>query len=158
MSTRYPLAVVGAFIRNGTGEVLLVKSPKWPGKWVVMGGKIESGETIAHALIREVKEETGLDVQFDRVIEVAEFVNTPDFYQPSHLIALQCECHLVGSNRVTLDPSELSQFRWFSLSKALQLPDLLEVTRHTLTLLQTPAKTTSTSLTPARFPLLAPPG
>jgi len=132
---QFPKVVVGGFIRNDKGEVFLVKSHKWPGKWVVMGGHIGWGETIESALIREVKEETELDVAYDRVIEVVEFVNSKDFYKPTHIVALQCECHLVGDQKPKLDGRELQVYRWFSLSDALKLDNLLDVTRRTLTLL-----------------------
>lgn len=88
MDKQFPKAVVGCFILNDKNEILLVKSYKWPLKWVVMGGHIEWGETIADAVVREVKEEVGLEVKFVRVIEVAEFVFSPDFHDQKHFIGL----------------------------------------------------------------------
>src|SRR3989339_267128 len=103
MSKQYPEPVVGCFILNDQKEVLLVKSYKWPGVWVVMGGHIELGETIAQTAEREVKEEVGLTVRFDRVLEVAEFVYDPAFHEHKHFVGLQSLCHLVGDGTPHLD-------------------------------------------------------
>ena len=62
------------------GRILLVKHvPEkggfWQGKWICPGGKLEYGETIEQGIMREVKEETGLEIRlttplvpFDRVV------------------------------------------------------------------------------------------
>lgn len=60
--TRIPC--VGAIIRDGAGRLLLIKRGHDPeaGKWSLPGGRIEPGETDAQALVREMREETGLTV------------------------------------------------------------------------------------------------
>lgn len=132
MDKQFPKAVVGCFILNDQGEILLVKSYKWPGMWVVMGGHIEWGEKIADAVTREVKEEVGLDVAFDKVIEVAELVFDPHFHNKKHFVALQSLCNVVGSTKPTIDNDEIQEARWFPLADAVKLTDLLEVTRQTI--------------------------
>ena len=58
--TRIPC--VGAVVRDGAGRLLLIKRGHDPeaGKWSLPGGRIEPGETDAQALVREMREETGL--------------------------------------------------------------------------------------------------
>ena len=55
---------VGAVVRDGAGRLLLIKRGYDPeaGKWSLPGGRIEPGETDAQALVREMREETGLIV------------------------------------------------------------------------------------------------
>ena len=129
MSTQFPKVVVGCFILNDQREILLVKSYKWPGMWVVMGGHIELGEHIAETVVREVKEEVGLTVEFDHVIEVAEFVYSPAFHDHKHFIGLQCCCRLVGDPTLHLDNDEIQEAHWFPSAEAIKLPDILPVTR-----------------------------
>jgi 8-oxo-dGTP diphosphatase len=55
---------VGAVIKDGAGRLLLIKRGHEPGKglWSIPGGRIEPGESDEAALVREVREETGLVV------------------------------------------------------------------------------------------------
>jgi 8-oxo-dGTP diphosphatase len=56
---------VGAVIKDDQGRLLLIKRGHEPGAglWSLPGGRIEPGETDAQALVREMREETGLEVQ-----------------------------------------------------------------------------------------------
>lgn len=132
MDKQLPKVVVGCFILNDNREILLVKSYKWPGKWVVMGGHIEWGESIAGACARESKEEVGLDVKFVRVIEVAEFIFSPDFHDKEHFIGLQSECKVIGDQTPKIDNDEIQEARWFSLADAAKLDNILPVTEKTI--------------------------
>jgi ADP-ribose pyrophosphatase YjhB (NUDIX family) len=69
----------GAFVRDGDGRVLLILRANDPGRglWSVPAGRIEAGETSAEAAVREVREETGLEVVLGEVLwrgAVGEFV------------------------------------------------------------------------------------
>ena len=68
------VGVGGVVVRDG--RVLLIRRGKQPlyGRWVVPGGTVELGETLEQALVREMSEETGLEVEplevltvFDRI-------------------------------------------------------------------------------------------
>jgi 8-oxo-dGTP diphosphatase len=61
---------VGAVITDAAGRLLLIKRGHEPGKglWSIPGGRVEPGETDEQAVIREVREETGLVVQPGRLI------------------------------------------------------------------------------------------
>ena len=52
------------------GKLLLVRRGQEPGKglWSVPGGRVEAGESLAEACVREVREETGLDVVAGEVV------------------------------------------------------------------------------------------
>ena len=66
-----PFVGVGAVIVSD-GQVLLVKRGREPlaGQWSLPGGAVEVGETLEECLVRELREETGLDVEVGPVIEV----------------------------------------------------------------------------------------
>jgi ADP-ribose pyrophosphatase YjhB (NUDIX family) len=55
---------VGGIVRDASGRLLLVRRGRPPGAglWSVPGGRVEPGEDDAAAVVRELKEETGLDV------------------------------------------------------------------------------------------------
>ncbi len=57
---------VGGFVTNEKKEVLLIKSPLRG--WEFPGGMVEPGESLTEALIREVKEESGVNVSIKGII------------------------------------------------------------------------------------------
>jgi len=68
---------VAALIVNAQGEILLIqqKKKKSSGYWLLPGGGIEFGETAETALIRELKEELGLDVVSMNFIALNESID-----------------------------------------------------------------------------------
>ena len=79
MSRQYPkrpVVGVGAVILEGD-KILLEKRKNMPskGKWSVPGGLVELGESVENAVVREVKEETGLDVYAPRLVDVVTYVS-----------------------------------------------------------------------------------
>ena len=69
-----PVVGVGALVFDDAGRVLLVERGKPPsaGLWSVPGGKLEARETLAQAVAREVREETGLVVEVGALACVLE--------------------------------------------------------------------------------------
>jgi len=70
-----PLPGVGAVIVRGS-HVLLVKREEEPSKglWSIPGGLVELGESVEDACRREVKEETGIDIQIEKLLDVASSI------------------------------------------------------------------------------------
>ena len=66
---QYPEPTVGALIINEHEKIFLFKTHKWGNNYAIPGGHIELGETMQEALIREVKEETNLDIE---ILQVAD--------------------------------------------------------------------------------------
>jgi mutator protein MutT len=66
-----PYVGVGAVIVQD-GQVLIVKRKYDPlaGQWSLPGGGVELGETLEDSVVREMREETGLDIEVGPVIEV----------------------------------------------------------------------------------------
>lgn len=64
------IACVGGLTYDGAGRLLLVQRANEPGRgrWSVPGGRVEPGEDDAAALVREMREETGLHVRPDVLV------------------------------------------------------------------------------------------
>jgi 8-oxo-dGTP diphosphatase len=71
-----PIVGVGAVIWNDRGEIVLIRRGQEPrrGEWSIPGGKLEWGEALKDALLREVQEETGLTVEITGLIDVVDSV------------------------------------------------------------------------------------
>jgi ADP-ribose pyrophosphatase YjhB (NUDIX family) len=70
-----PKLAVGTIIRDDRDRVVLVKRAIEPGygKWVFPGGYVDRGEEVQVAAIREAREETGLDVRIDRLVNIYSY-------------------------------------------------------------------------------------
>jgi len=81
----YPVHIVavGGLIENAEGKILMVKSPDRG--WELPGGQVEGGETLTEALKREVKEETGIDIEVLNLTAVHSNIGKrtqPDGFSP----------------------------------------------------------------------------
>lgn len=81
-SARRPQVAVGAVIFDAQGRVLLIQRGHAPnqGKWSLPGGRVEAGETLATALQREVRAETGLWATMGPLLEVFEYIDDRHHY------------------------------------------------------------------------------
>jgi len=115
----FPEPTVGVFIFNKGGELLLLKSHKWPGQYVVPGGHVELGERLEDAAIREAREETGLDIHDLEFINFQQFIYDPSFWKPRHFIFFDYACR-TDSTEVKLN-DEAEEHVWVPLDAAVDL-------------------------------------
>ncbi|NTU77516.1 MAG: NUDIX domain-containing protein [Alphaproteobacteria bacterium] len=116
---------VGAVIaRAQKSEVLLVKRKKPPeaGCWSIPGGAVEFGETFEKAVVREIKEEVGLDIKVDRLLRVTDHI-VPD--EGVHWISPAYEASIVQGEARNLEPDKHEAVEWFPVNR---LPDNLTMT------------------------------
>lgn len=90
---------VAAIIQDESGRVLLIRRSDGRG-WCLPGGLMEPGELVADSLVREVQEETGLDVEPVRLVGIYSDpkVNHVTFANgdQAHLVSATFECTVVG--------------------------------------------------------------
>lgn len=123
-SPRHSVSVAAATIRDD-GRVLAIRR-RDNGHWEPPGGILELNETIEDGLKREVREETGLDVEIDRLTGV--------YKNMTHgIVALVFRCHVV--NGMPRSTDEASQTAWLTPAEvrermseafAIRLLDALE--------------------------------
>ena len=77
MSAPRPEVAVGAIVVDAAGRVLLIQRGHAPaaGRWTVPGGRVEGGETLAEACLRELAAETGLRASIGPLVEVVEYID-----------------------------------------------------------------------------------
>ena len=116
---QFPEPTVGIFIFNPKGEVLLLRSHKWPGAYVVPGGHVELGERLEETAIREAKEETGLDIYDLDFLLFQEFVYDPAFWKQRHFIFFDFAAKTDRTDVVLND--EAQDYLWIEPDDALGL-------------------------------------
>ncbi len=117
-----PLVGVGGVLLRD-GKILLAKRKNEPGKglWSIPGGLVEPGETLSEAVKREIREETGLEIEPVRPIHVAEVVERDEEGRIRyHYVLVDYLCRVVeGALRPGDDAKEV---RWIPLERAKELP------------------------------------
>lgn len=121
-----PIATVGGLVVHDDGEILLVRTAKWSGKWGTPGGKIDYGETMEQAFLREVEEETGLVLTNPEIVLVQDAVFSPEFHTKKHflLVNLRGSAH---TKAVRLN-YEAQDYAWVTPAAAVGM-ELNEPTR-----------------------------
>lgn len=110
--TTGPFCAVGAIVLD-KGALLLIKRDREParGQWSLPGGRVEIGETLREALVREVREETGIDVDVDGLIGVAErIVRDDDGAIEYHYVILDYVCEARSTDLKAGD--DAAEARW----------------------------------------------
>lgn len=80
MTTAPQVAVAAVVVVDG--RVLLIRRGNEParGRWTLPGGRVRAGERLADAVVRELREETGLDGTVERMLDVVERIGGGHHY------------------------------------------------------------------------------
>lgn len=121
MNQLYPEPTVGALVQRRDGKILLCRSKKWPNLYTVPGGHVELGETLEDALVREVKEEVGLDIDVIELVSVQQVIYPAEFWKRAHFIFFDFLCRTKGDEQAIPDRDEIQEVVWVSPEKALTM-------------------------------------
>jgi nucleoside triphosphatase len=117
---------VGGLVLNAEGKIFLAKSPKWNNKWIIPCGHIEHGECAEEALVREVREETGLLVKPLHMLAVKDCIHPENYHKPEkHFVMINYLCKVVGGEE-KLDGRELVESVWIDAESSLETLDVEE--------------------------------
>lgn len=104
------LVSVAGLVTNEEGKILLVKSP-WRG-WEYPGGLIEPGETFQQALHREIREESGVEVEITGFVGICKNVE-------KDIVNIDFTCRYVSGTLTTSEES--TEVIWATPEQAMEL-------------------------------------
>ena len=115
MTSKRPIPAAIAVVIRGD-QVLLVERQKSPnaGKWGFPGGKIEWGETVFEAAVRELEEETGV------IARAARYLTTVDVILPSsdaHFVLTAVVCDYISGDPIAAD--DAADAAWMAIDDVL---------------------------------------
>ncbi len=114
---------VGAVIFDRDGKVFLAKRGKQArnekGRWECPGGAVEFGETLKQTLVREVKEEIGIEIEILELLGVSDEI-IPE--EKQHWISPSFICIVKSGTPTICEPEKCDQIGWFSLEEIRGLP------------------------------------
>jgi 8-oxo-dGTP diphosphatase len=115
-----PIVGVGAIVFDEAGRVLLVERGKPPaaGLWSVPGGRLEPRETLAQAVAREVREETGLIVEVGTLACVVERIA-----DDHHFVLLDYFARVTGGTLAAASDARAARFVELDQLSALPLTE-----------------------------------
>jgi 8-oxo-dGTP diphosphatase len=106
--------IVAAIVTSRLG-VLVGERKRWQSPWTFIAGEIEPGEQSEDAAVREVKEETGLEIRVGQVI--GERVHP----QTGRIMVYVAATPTHGTEVFVGDSDELAEVRWLGLAEAGEL-------------------------------------
>lgn len=116
-----PLLGVGAVIVKN-GKILLVKRRYDPkaNQWTLPGGLVELGEEVRQAVIREIREECGIEIEPTKIIDVVDFIEKDEEEKIRyHYVLIDFEA---AYKRGELMPSsDVLNVKWFSKNELRDL-------------------------------------
>ena len=106
--------VVAVIVIEDEDKILLGKRNIDPGmgRWSFVSGYVERGEKLEEAAIREVKEETNLDVRLERLIGIYSERDNPHI-----VIAFAASITNNNTNEIVAQPDEVSELAFFALDR-----------------------------------------
>lgn len=114
------IVATGGFVEDGHGNILLVKTRD--GGWVYPGGQVEVGENLIDGLVREVKEESGIDVTVGHLIGIYQNTCIFKWYDGVTNVPTQVGfdfvCKPIGGELLAVT-DETTDSRWVAKDKVL---------------------------------------
>ena len=105
------------------GEILMTRKSAWPeGRYSLVAGFLDMGECLEEAVVREVKEETGID------IENVCYIGSQSWPFPSQLMTGFVADYVGGE--IVVEEKELEDARWFPVDDLPNLPPKRSISRY----------------------------
>ncbi len=119
----YPRLSPAIIVLISRGEdILLARSPRFPSSmFSVLAGFVEPGESLEETLIREVREEVGIEVK-----DIRYFGSQPWAFPNSLMIGFTA---VYAGGEITIEPTEIAEAAWFHKHNLPNIPSRLSIAR-----------------------------
>jgi len=113
-------AIIVAVIRDN--KILLARSPRFPASFYsVLAGFVEAGESLEECVMREIKEEAGIDIK-----NVRYFGSQPWPFPDSLMVGFTAD---YAGCEIKMDKTEILEAGWFSADNLPQIPGKISIAR-----------------------------
>lgn len=114
MSEHLTNIVVCALIEHG-GKLFVAKrantKTSWPGRYEIIGGHLDPGESLEDGLRREIMEEVGAGIEIGQIVDAFTYQSQDEGVFKVEICYL---CHFPEGVEPTLNPEDHSEFRWIT--------------------------------------------
>ena len=127
-----PMVAVAAAVLDDVGRILLVErgSPPAKGLWGLPGGLLDLGEAVRDGVAREVREETGAEIEIVELVDIFEPVERDETGRIRyHFVVIDFWAHFRGGTVAPAD--DAVAVRWVSVAK-LDVLAMDEATRRVI--------------------------
>jgi len=124
--------IAHALIQNYKGEILIIRKTKIKrgktnfegGRWDIPGGTVETMELPSEAVVRETKEEVGLNIKVSSIIYEK---SNRDEGKQAVFTTLIYRCNTIDNSNIQLDLEEHDKYQWIKPEDVLTIEDDLLV-------------------------------
>jgi 8-oxo-dGTP diphosphatase len=106
---------VGALIVDPEGRLFLARrgprAKNERGLWEFPGGSVEFGETLSHALRREIREEYGIEIEVGDLLDVVDHILPTE---GQHWVSPSFICTVLAGQPAILEPDKCTEIGWFA--------------------------------------------
>lgn len=119
-----PRVGVGAVLLDENNRILLGLRKKSPesGCWSLPGGKVDFMETIENAVIREIREELGVDIEIERLLCVTNHIIQSEMV---HYVAPTFIARIINGKVQNKEPHAIENVEWFPIDN---IPENITIT------------------------------
>lgn len=125
MGSALPALAIAVCIVEHEGRFALIKFKRnyLAGLWGLPGGKLDNHEHLSEGAVREIREELGVESEFERTLATIDEIAIDQAGKPTRFILFVCRVNPIG--KVSTEPRDLPEgvIQWFSRDQIKSMKD-----------------------------------